>query len=300
MIWRPVMNLEEIFCLVDDFCQEFMPQWEKTLLAEGKRQRKRSGQLSASEFMTIYLLFQSSGYRDFKHYYTCEVLKGHLRKAFPKALSYTRFIGRLPSIFVPLCAFLQSLCVPFDGIGFMDSTSIVVCHNKRTSSHTVFREFAKLGKTTKGWFYGFKLHLISNSQGQLCACKLTPGNCDDRKPVEKMTLNMVGKLFADKGYIDKKINQTLLERGLQLITGIRKRMKNKLMPLMDKILLRKRGLIESINNLLKNVFHLEHTRHRNPINGFANMIAACIAYALHPNKPALQLHDNERLSLIAA
>ncbi|STX81507.1 membrane-associated, metal-dependent hydrolase [Legionella busanensis] len=294
------MNLEEIFCLVDDFCQAFIPLWEKMLLADGKRQRKRSGNLSESEFLTIYLLFQTSGYRDFKHYYHREVLQGHLRKAFPKALSYTRFIARLPRMFVPLCAFLQSLCVPFDGLGFIDLTSFAVCHNKRTSSHAIFRDFAKLGKTTKGWFYGFKLHLISNSQGQLCACKLTPGNCDDRKPVEQMTRDMIGKLFADKGYIDQKPNQTLLDRGLQLITGIRKRMKNKLMPLMDKILLRKRGLIESTNNLLKNVFHLEHTRHRNPINGFANMIASCIAYALHPNKPALKLNDNERYALIAA
>jgi hypothetical protein len=294
------MNLEEIFCLVDDFCQEFIPQWEKIGLSAGERKRKRSGQLSESELITIYLLFQSSGHRNFKHYYKSEVLQGKLRQAFPKAISYTRFVARIPRIFIPLCAFLHSIRAEFDGIGFIDSTSIAVCHNKRTSSHAVFRDFAALGKTTKGWFYGFKLHLITNSKGQLCACKLTPGNCDDRKPVEKMTLKFRGKLFGDKGYIDQSLNQRLLERGLQLITGIRKRMKNKLMPLLDKLLLRKRSLIESTNNQLKHVFHLEHTRHRSPINGFANMIAACIAYALHPNKPALQLNDTDRYLLMAA
>lgn len=295
-----MMNLEELYCLFDDFCQEFMPQWEKTLLSEGKRKRKRTGQLSESEFITIYLLFQSSGYRDFKHYYIDEVLQGHLRKAFPKALSYTRFVARIPRIFTPLCVFLHSIYAEFDGIGFIDSTSIAVCHNKRTSSHTVFRDFAQLGRTTKGWFYGFKLHLITNSKGEVCACKFTPGNYDDRKPVEQMTLGMVGKLVGDKGYLDQALNQTLLERGLQLITAIKKNMKNKLMPLFHKILLRKRSLIESTNNQLKHVFHLEHTRHRSPSNGFANMIAACIAYALHPNKPALQLNDIEPGLLMAA
>ncbi|WP_207385989.1 hypothetical protein [Legionella gresilensis] len=106
------MNLEEIFCLVDDFCQEFIPQWEKMLLAGGKRQRKRSGNLSESEFITIYLLFQPSGYRDFKHYYHREVLQGRLRKAFPKALSYTRFIARLPRILFPCVLFYKVFVSP--------------------------------------------------------------------------------------------------------------------------------------------------------------------------------------------
>lgn len=151
-----------------------------------------------------------------------------------------------------------------------------------------------MGKTTKGWFYGFKLNIITNHRGELCSCRFTPGNYDDRKPVEQMTTNMTGKLFGDKGYIDQRLQEALLDRGLFLITGIRKRMKNKLMLFIDKILLRKRSLIESTNNQLKNVFHLEHTRHRSPINGFANMVAACIAYALHPHKPSLHLTDIER------
>lgn len=294
------MNLEELYCLVDDFCKLFIPEWEKTLVKAGIFKRKRNGQLSDSEFMTIYLLFQSSGYRDFKHYYLGCVLRGDLKKAFPQAVSYTRFVARIPRIFIPLCAFLKSIKADIDGVGFMDSTSITVCHNKRTSSHKVFRDFAALGKTTKGWFYGFKLHLICNSKGELCACRITPGNWDDRKPVDSMTKDMLGKLFADKGYIDQKLSQILLERGLRLITGIRKKMKNKLMPLIDKILLRKRSLIESTNNQLKFVFHLEHHRHRSSTNGFANMIAACIAYALHPNKPALQLSPDDTRLLVMA
>ena len=294
------MNLEELYCLVDDFCKLFIPEWETTLVKTGSSKRRRNGQLSDSEFITIYLLFQSSGYRDFKHYYLSCILQDELKNAFPQAISYTRFIARIPRIFIPLCAFLKSIRADFEGIGFIDSTSISVCHNKRTSSHQVCRDFAVLGKTTKGWFYGFKLQLICNSKGALCACRITPGNCDDRKPVDSMTTHMLGKLFADKGYIDQKLNATLLNRGLRLITGSRKKMKNKWMPLMDKILLRKRSLIESTNNQLKFVFHWEHHRHRSSTNGFANMLAACIAYALQPNKPTLQLSTEENFLLMAA
>jgi len=166
------MNLEELFCFVDDFCKVFIPEWQKTLLVTGERLRRRSGQLSDSEVITIYLLFQSSNYRNFKHYYLSQVLQGKLKMAFPKALSYTRFVALIPRLFVPLCAFLQTLRASYDGIGFIDSTPIAVCHNKRTASHRVFQGLAKLGKTTKGWFYGFKLHLICNSRAEFCICRM--------------------------------------------------------------------------------------------------------------------------------
>ena len=293
------MNLEELFCVVDDFCIKFVPEWERTLLSSGQRARKKPGQLTISEQITIYLLFQSSGYRTFKQYYIDGVLQGRLLKAFPKAVSYTRFVALIPRLFVPLCAFLETIRAPFNDIGFIDSTPIAICHSKRTSSHKVFRDIAKLGKSTKGWFYGFKLHLICNGKGEFCACRITPGNYDDRKPVKEMTLGMRGKLFGDKGYIDQKLTESLLSRGLQLITGIKKTMKNKLMTLLDKILLRKRSLIESTNNQLKNVFHLEHSRHRSPINGFANMVAAVIAYAFHPHKPSLEIDQIHGLLMMA-
>lgn len=292
-----MMSLEELFCFVDDFCLIFIPEWEKHLLKTGERCRHRTGQLTMSEQMTIFLLFQSSGYRDFKHYY---LMSHHtLKYAFPHLLSYTRFVSLIPRLLLPLCALLQSIQATFDGVGFIDSTPITVCHPKRISQHKVFDKFAMLGKTTKGCFFGFKLHIICNSRGELCACRITPGNGDDRQPVRSMTQDMQGNLFGDKGYIDQSLFDDLFQQGLKLVTGIKKNMKNKLMPLLEKILLRKRGLIESVNNQLKNVFHLEHSRHRSAMNGFANMIAALIAYVFHPNKPAikLSLFDLQSLNL---
>ena len=199
-----------------------------------------------------------------------------------------------------MCVFSQFNLADFDGLGFIDSTPVAVCHYKRISSHKVFYGSAKLGKTTKGWFFGFKLHLICNSQGELCSVQITAGNCNDLMPVEKMTIDMIGKLFGDKGYIDKELFESLFNRGLQLITGIRKNMKNKLLSVVDKLLLGKRSVIESTNNQLKNVFHLEHSRHRSAFNGFANILAAIIAYIFHPNKAKLKFSEQDRKILMAA
>lgn len=294
-----MLSIEELFCIVDDFCNVFLPQWNRLMLESGLRKRQRSSRLTLSEQMTILLLFQQSHYRNFKHFYLQEICQ-HLSTAFPNHVSYTRFISLIPGALMPLCAFLQSIQATSEGISFIDSTSIAVCHNKRIKSHKVFKGLAELGKTTKGWFYGFKLHLIINHQGELCACKITPANTDDRQPVNDLTQDLLGKLFADKGYIDQKLFNQLLERGLQLITGIRKNMKNRLMPLFDKLMLRKRSLIESANNQLKSVFYLEHSRHRSPSNGLINMLCAVIAYALYPNKPTLNLSQQELLMLQAA
>jgi len=157
------------------------------------------------------------------------------------------------------------------------------------------------GKTPMGWFYSFKLHLIVNKQGELLAVHLTPGNTDDRKPLEDMTQNLFGKLFADKSYIFQALFQTLFERGLELITALRKNMKGQLMLLSDRLLLRKRFIIETINDQLKNISQVEHTRvldktappgpvrHRSPANFAINLLAALIAYTHQPKKPSLRL-----------
>ena len=174
------------------------------------------------------------------------------------------------------------------GIAYTDSTPIPVCHNKRTSRHKVFKDYAKLGKSTMGWFYGFKLHLITNEKGDLLNFDLTPGNVDDRKPVREMTRKMTGLLFADKGYICKKLFSDLYERGLKLVTGIKSNMKNKLMPMKEKILLRKRSIIETVNSVIKKDFQISHTRHRSWVNGIMHIFSTLVAYALNNKKPVIK------------
>ena len=201
---------------------------------------------------------------------------------------------------VLLCEFLNSRKGQVTGIGFLDSTRIIVCHNARINSNRVFKNLAKRGKTSVGWFYGFKLHLIVNDRGELLAFKLTAGNVDDREPVPEMTRDMWGKLFGDKGYISQKLFDLLFEQGIQLVTPIKKKMKNKLMPLMDKILLRKRWIIETLNDQLKNISQIEHTRHRSIVGFMLNLLGGLIAYTYHEKKPSLGINtiDIDALPMI--
>lgn len=283
-------SLLELFCDVDDFCQAFLPTWQKQLLATGAIQRQRNRQLSLSEIMTILIHFHQSHYRNFKSYYTDYVLE-RLRGEFPGLVSYTRFVEFIPWVLMPLCIYLRTACLgTCTGISFMDSTALVVCKNPRIRSHKVFAGLAQRGKTSTGWFFGFKLHLIFNDRGELLNLLLTPGNTDDRQPVPKMVRKLFGKLFADKGYLSKKLFEELLRTfNVQLVTGIRSNMKNILMPLMDKILLRKRAIVETIIDQLKNISQIEHSRHRSPINFLVNLICGLIAYCHQPKKPSLGL-----------
>ena len=134
--------------------------------------------------MTILLLFQMSNYRNFKHYYI-DCISGHLRNCFPKALSYNRFVEVMGTSLMPLSIFLQGVTGKETNVYYADSTSLKVCHIKRANSHKVFKGLATKGKNSMGWFFGFKLHLVINTQGEIMSCKLTTANTDDRQPVPK-------------------------------------------------------------------------------------------------------------------
>jgi hypothetical protein len=289
-------SLLELFVSVDDFCQVFLPFWERRLKQDGSKQRCRAGQLSVSEIMTIIIHFHQSHYRDFKTYYRGHVCQ-HLRAEFPNLVSYERFVILMPSVLGPLCAYLKSLYGRCRGISFLDSTALMVCDNHRIHNHKVFAGVAQRGKGSMGWFYGFKLHLVVNESGELLACQITSGNVDDREPVPTLCRRLFGKLIADRGYISQALFEQLLDTfGVQLITKLRKNMKNRLLPLIDKLLLRKRAIIESIVDQFKNISQIEHTRHRSPVNCFINIIAGLIAYCHQPKKPSLNLFPTALLS----
>ena len=259
----------------------------------------REPQLSMSEIITIIIHFHQSHYRNFKAYYL-EYVQVNLRSEFPDLVSYTRFVELMPRALIPLLAYLRGRKGVCTGIAFVDSTPLKVCHNRRIYRHKVFAGLAERGKTSMGWFFGFKLHLIVNDQGEILAFQLTPGNVDDRKPVPKMSEKLFGKLFADRGYISKDLFQQLYNEGLMLITTIRKNMKNQLMLLDDKLMLRKRSIIETINDQLKNISQIEHTRHRSFANFIVNLLAGLIAYAIKDKKPSIGIsqHQIQALSVL--
>jgi hypothetical protein len=267
------------------------------LLELAPKRRRRRATLCLSEVMTILVGFHLSGYRTFKHYYLGQVLR-HQRSYFPRLVSYNRFVELLPGTLAPLCCFLVSRFGRCSGISFMDSTKISVCHNRRIWSHKVMAEFAARGKTSVDWFYGFKVHLVINDEGELLGVKITAGNVDDRDPVPELARALFGKLFGDRGYISQALFEQLWEQGVQLITKLRKNMKNKLLPLLDKLLLRKRSIIETVNDQLKNISQIEHSRHRSPFNFFVNLIAGLVAYTFREKKPSLNIRFPQALPAV--
>lgn len=280
-------SLLELFCHVDDFCVQFLPISQHFLLADGKPHRNRKRGLCLSEVMTLLIWFQRSGYRTFKDFYTKHV-QVYLRAEFPGLVSYNRFVEFIPSALLCLCAYLKTCLGCCTGVNYIDSTPLAVCHNARIHCHRVFAGLAMRGKSSMGWFFGFKLHLVVNHQGDLLNLLLTPGNTHDTKPVGRLLTRLFGKVFGDKGYLSRALADTLRQRlGIALVTRLRKNMDNVLMLLEDKVLLRKRGVIDSVIDCLKNECQIEHTRHRSVMNAFAHLVAGLIAYCHRPDKPSI-------------
>jgi hypothetical protein len=280
-------KITEIFYIADEFTNEFDLAIANQLVGN---KPKRKPIMSKSEVMTIMIIFHGMNQRNMKHFYINYVQK-HLTHLFPKTVSYNRFVELMQSANLPMAIFLKTCCVgECTGISYTDSTPIRVCNNKRIKRNKVFKDIATVGKSTMGWFYGFKLHLIVNEKGDILNFVITQGNVDDREPLknERFIKAIKGKLFGDKGYISAKLSELLFVDGIQLITGLRNKMKNCLMSLEDKILLRKRSVIETINDELKNMCHAEHSRHRSFKNFISNTISALVAYSFFPKKPAIK------------
>lgn len=279
-------KITDIFCIIDEFNQEFESKMTCFLIGN---KPKRTPKMSKSEVMTIVVLFHLSGFRTFKHFYKYYVVK-HMSAEFPQTVSYNRFVELMESCVLPLAVFAKSCCLgKCTGISFQDSTPIRVCKNKRISRNKVFKGIANIGKSTMGYFYGFKLHLIVNEVGEILDFQITQANVDDRTPLKNHSIikRIFGKLYADKGYVSKQLTEILFDQGIHLVTGIRSNMKNHIMTLKDKILLRKRSVIETINDELKNICQIEHSRHRSFTNFTSNLLAAIIAYSFLPKKPAI-------------
>ncbi|MBL4752777.1 MAG: IS982 family transposase [Flavobacteriales bacterium] len=280
-------KVAEIFYLADDFCQEFSKSFESYLIGN---KPKKAPRMSDSEVITIMILFHFGSFRNLKHFYLFYVQK-HLQGEFPKTVSYNRFVELSHRVCMPMTLFLKTCCLgDCTGISFVDSTPVRACKNKRISRNKVFKGIATTGKSTMGWFYGFKLHLIINDKGEILNFVITQAHVDDREPLrnDKFVNKIKGKFYGDKGYIGQKLTELLFIDGLHLVTSIRNNMKNTLMELKDKILLRKRSVIETVNDELKNMCQIEHSRHRS-FNGFiTNTIAALIAYSFFPKKPAIK------------
>jgi hypothetical protein len=252
------MNILPLFFEIDEFCRFFEPLWNQHLIAQSRKQRNRRRSLALSEVMTIMVLFHQSGYRNLKQFYLGFVCQ-YLDSEFPALVSYNRFVEFERDALVPLSAYLQTRRGKCSGISFIDSTKLAVCENLRIPQPRQFTGRAARGKTTLGWFYGFKLHVTVSDCGELLAWQVTPGNIDDRRPVEKLTQRLFGKLFGDLGYLSEPLKMLLREQHLELITKVKKNMKNQFLNLSDKLFLRKRAIIRiSVRSVEKHFANRTH------------------------------------------
>jgi len=280
------IDYDSLFYFVDNFCLGFEPWYKKQLLRESSKKRDRSGHLSLSEILTILLAYHQSGMSCFKYFYL--TLQRTKRSLFPKLVHYARFVKLIGHAFPALVCLLKSLMGEATEYLFIDSTPMPVCHLRREKKHKVFKGLAAKGKTSTGWFFGMKLHMIFNVKGELVRLAITPGNVNDRTPVRNMVKGLVGKLIGDKGYLSQKLFEDLFKNGVKLITKIKKNMKNCLMDTTEKMMLMRRSFIETIFSSLKALNTLIHSRHRSPLNAFVHLIAGLINYQLRNDKPSLQ------------
>jgi transposase len=278
-------NITELFCFVDDFCKAFDVETAKYRLSQKSRKPTRIPRLTNSEIITILLMFQTSYMKNFKRFYL-RCMEKH-RSEFPGMPSYERFLTLKPRVVQILTALFLCLRKNNSDTAFADSTPLKVCNNKRIFNHKVFKGTANRGKSTVGWFFGFKLHIVIDEKGEIINAVLTPGNVDDRKPLEDLLSFFQGVIFGDKGYISKELFAKLYEKGIKLVTGLKKGMQNILMPLKEKILLRKRSVVETVFGYMKNTLMLEHSRHRSPKNFLVHVLSTIVTYQLTKKKPSI-------------
>ncbi|MBK7300862.1 MAG: IS982 family transposase [Moraxellaceae bacterium] len=291
--------LTELFCRVDDFCQIFEAEQKQHLLTTGQQKRQRATGLSLSELMTLTILFHQLRFRQFKAFYL-HYVQTFLRQEFPTLPSYNRCVELMPRCFAGLFAFFQTVKGACTGISFIDSTKLPVCHNRRIIRHKVFAAHAGRGKSSMGWFYGFKLHLVINHIGEPLDFRLTSGNTDDRKPVKAFCQKLVGLLAGDKGYLSAELREQVALDNVRLITPVRKKMKPLAITPFEKYVLQHRGLIETVNDELKNLCQIEHTRHRSVNNFLVNLMAGLVAYCLSQNKPKIAISSTYLAQTLAA
>jgi hypothetical protein len=273
-----IKTLTALFTIVDDFCLEFDDKWLQLKLSNHSNSRNRKGQMTLSEIMTILVAFQLSDHRHFKGYFY--FLQTHHRTCFPNLVCYSRFVELTKGMLGPMLAFFSFVKAEAGEVSFIDSTPISVCNTKRIHNHRVFDGLATRGKSTMGWYFGFKLHLIINQYGAPISFKLTKGNADDRSVVEDLSKNLRGKIFGDKGYISRSLFKSLFSRGLHLVTAIKKNMKPQIITQEDSTTLKKRGIVEGVFNIMKNMMHLAHSRHRSVLNFMVNTVGVVIGYSL--------------------
>lgn len=274
-------TLYHIFDQIDNLLKTMSASLRRKLLSDLRPAGGRPSGLSLQAILAFGIFRYATGVKDVKHYH---------RKLLS---SYSNELGRIPNYgnfntlvnqATPYVIFLLQWIFYVnksrqDGFYFMDSTPLKVCENKRIFDHKVCEDLAQRGKSSMGWFFGFKLHVVCDSLGRLVSLLITPGNTDDRKFVLKLLRGLKGLCIADAGYVSKKLMQELYEQGLLLLTDVRKSMK-RLMSETQHALLKQRQRIEGVFSCLKHRLKAEASIARSPLGYLSRCLYACLTFAL--------------------
>lgn len=277
-------KLTEIFVETDDFLLEL----QQLALQHGFPASMWHSGFSRSEVMSVLTAYHFSGRKCFKYFYCHDILK-HYASWFPDAPGYHRFVALIPDVVVELYLLLKWRCQPALAENYIDSKPLKVCHIKREEQHKVLADWARKGKGSLGWFYGFKLHAVIRSDARLSNFMLTPGNvADNNHELLRYLLKEVqGKVYGDKGYLSK-LKAELLEKGVDLVAKMRNNSKKEVPVIAkDAYYLRHRGLVETVFGQWVALIDLEHTRHRAPINFLCNIFTALLAYTFLDHYPSI-------------
>lgn len=295
------IELVKLYCQIDEFCKKFIPIWQRKLIesnsTKSKVRKHRKDCLTYSEIITILILYNSSSYSCFKYFYIDFVSK-NLKAFFPNLPCYHRFTTLQKKAFIPMLSFLLHICKQSQrtGLYYIDSTFMEVCKNQRIYRHKTFKKVARRGKTSVGWFFGFKLHLVINQMGEILNLNVTKGNISDSRAAKSITQYLFGKLFGDKGYLSKSLKEDLFKNGLALFTKVRKNMKPQIISRINQFLLSKRGVVETVIGQFKTRYNMISTRYRTISNYFMNIISAIAAYQLNPRKPKININQIDNLN----
>jgi hypothetical protein len=271
-----------IYCFVDDWIKGVVSNLRYALTRPGKDLPPiKKHKLTIAELVSLAIFRFFTGHRNWKDFY--QHITTYHKKDFSELPKYKNFlvaINQLSFLALILLEGFMNIFKRFTRISdlkFADSTKLQVCHIKREFSHKVCYGLARKSKSSMGWFYGFKLHIICNELMQILNLKITAGNVDDRKGLAMIWNDIFGMIIADAGYIGKDWQAKAFSLNKCLLTGVKANMK-KLMTETEEYMLHLRQRVECVFSVLKLRFGMENTLPRSPLGYLAHYIWSITAY----------------------
>lgn len=280
-----IILLISIYCFVEDFHVVILRTIRFSVIRPSQgHPPTKTRNLSLAELVTLVLFKQFTGHKTWKAFY--RYIKTYHSQDFPQLPEYQNFVGAMNALSPYAMIMTTAFCSFFrkqtktQELKIADSTKLAVCNIKREFSHKVCKGLARKSKSTMGWFYGFKLHIVCNQLMQILECTILTATVDDRAALELIWAHIFGLIVADAGYLGKNRADKARAHGKILFTAVKANMK-KLMTDWQHDLLKARQIIETVFSVLKLRLGIETSLPRSPLGYFAHYAWCLAAYQLN-------------------